>query len=199
MLIKYNGEKIYVKCDFCQYEYSVKCRNYITKKHHYHRSCAQKLKILKGEYDYSYRKTKEYRENMREIMQKSQAWKKAQPIRNKALKEYWKRIRGGKELHEVFSEWQLYRKTVYKITEITYRKFKQIINLNNFQRGRGKYHLDHKFSILEGFKNNIPPYVIAHQSNLQMLKESINIAKDYKCDINMMQLFGGVFADSGKV
>lgn len=48
---------------------------------------------------------------------------------------------------------------------------------------------------MKGFKNNIPPYVISHEYNLQMLKERDNIVKDFRCDITKEELFGGVFAD----
>lgn len=210
--------KIIIKCSECGYERQSNSYDVINKNSTLCNSCRQKIKWENNEskniqnikkYNLSLkqiwenneyrnkqlaiRKTKEYRDNMSDSMKNSQAWKDTQYLRINGLKKYWKEKRGGKKLHEVLTEWQLYRKTVYKITEIIYKKFKQNINANNLPRGRGKYHLDHKFSILEGFKNNIPPYILAHQSNLQMLKEVENIAKDFRCDITMEELFGGVF------
>lgn len=164
----------------------------------YRKNMSIKIKKLWKDKEYrdkqlATRKTKEYRKMMSEVIKNSDAWEKSQPQRIKSTKEYWKKKRGGKELHEILPVWNFYKKTVYKFTEKIYKKFEQIINPDNLPRGRGKYHIDHKFSVLEGFKNNIPPYIISHQSNLQMLKEFENIAKDCKCDITMEELFGGVF------
>lgn len=66
------------------------------------------------------------------------------------------------------------------------------VNPLDLNRGRGKYHIDHKFSILEGFKNNILPIVISHPFNLQMLKEKENISKDFRCSITKRDLYKGV-------
>ena len=63
-----------------------------------------------------------------------------------------------------------------KLTEKTYRKFINTINPENLLRGRGKYHLDHRYTVMEGFKNNIPPYILSHPYNLQMLEEKDNTA-----------------------
>lgn len=190
--------KIIIKCSKCGYKRQSNSYDVINKNSTLCNSCKQKMKWnntgktkTKKVHNLKYnlpidkiwenneyrdkqlatRKTKEYRKMMSEAMKKSQAWKDTQYLRIEGLKKYWKKIRGGKELHEVLNEWELYRKTIYKMTE-------QI------------------FSILEGFKNNIPPYIISHQSNLQMLDEAENIAKDYKCDITKKELFGGFFADS---
>jgi len=111
------------------------------------------------------------------------------------LKKYWEYQRGCK-FEDIEDLWYMYRKTVYKMTEKTYRKHKKIIHPKDFTRGRGKnkYHVDHNYSIMEGFKNNIPPYILSHQSNLQMLKEYDNISKGHDCDMNKNTLFKEVFA-----
>jgi hypothetical protein len=50
--------------------------------------------------------------------------------------------------------------------------------LENFdKRGFRKYHLDHKFSIHEGFMRDISPKIIGHISNLQMLWWKDNLQK----------------------
>ena len=59
-----------------------------------------------------------------------------------------------------------------------------------FSRLRGKdFHLDHIFSIFEGFKNNIPPFYIAHFSNLRIIKGSENMSKQQRCDKTLDELF----------
>ncbi len=138
---------------------------------------------------YEYRKTPEYREKMREAMKHSIAWKEHSHNRIKAVKDYWKNIRGGKELSEVYPEWKQYKKIVYNLTEQNYRKYKNIINPENLLRGKNKYHIDHMFSVLEGFKNNILPAIISNPSNLHMMYYKDNLSKDYRCSITKEKLF----------
>ncbi len=85
-------------------------------------------------------------------------------------------------------ELKKYRRSVLKITG------KQPINtLINFdKRGvsgtSGAYHLDHKFSILEGFKHNISPEVIGGIANLEFIPWEENIKKRTRCSINLSKL-----------
>jgi len=83
---------------------------------------------------------------------------------------------------------ELYYFYVLKIT-----KEQDIEKLNNFhKRGRagtkGAYHLDHKYSIIEGFRNNIPPYIIGNINNLEMIPAKENISKQGKCSIEINEI-----------
>ena len=60
------------------------------------------------------------------------------------------------------------------LTASTYKQFKHIINPDNLKIGRGNNHLDHKFSIYEGFKNNVPPEVLSSKENLEVIPEKEN-------------------------
>jgi hypothetical protein len=51
-----------------------------------------------------------------------------------------------------------------------------------------KYHVDHKFSITQGFLNNIPPEIIGSFHNLEMLYHTNNIRKNSKCSITKEEL-----------
>lgn len=68
-----------------------------------------------------------------------------------------------------------------------------IKTLSNFEK-RGKmgvddaYNLDHKYSIIEGFKNNIDPKIIGHISNLEMLPWKENLVKQGSCSITLKEL-----------
>jgi len=46
------------------------------------------------------------------------------------------------------------------------------------------YHLDHKYSIFQGFKDNIPAKVIGGINNLEMLQSGQNLSKNRKCSIS---------------
>lgn len=188
--------KLQIICSSCGFKRQSNAYDVLDKQSTKCNSCKIKEKWCDPSYrdkSLKTRRSKEYRKSMRNSMKKSIAWKKTQSIRNKALKDYWENIRGFK-FEDIKDKWYLYRRTVYKMSESSYLKYNKIINPKKLPRGRGKYHLDHKFSIMEGFKNNIPPYVISHYKNLQMLTESENISKDYRCDITKDELFKEVFA-----
>ncbi len=76
-------------------------------------------------------------------------------------------------------EFNLYRDTVRKLSNENFQKFYYDINPNNLPRGEN-YHLDHKFSILDGFLSKVPPEEIANPSNLQIITSSENRIKGSK-------------------
>lgn len=51
----------------------------------------------------------------------------------------------------------------------------------NHQNVLGSFAIDHKISILFGFKHNIPYYIIGNIDNLQMLPHSLNSSKGSNC------------------
>lgn len=53
----------------------------------------------------------------------------------------------------------------------------------------GAWHIDHRFSIIQGFREQISPFVIGHLENLQMLPWKQNIQKLHRCDISKEELF----------
>ena len=83
------------------------------------------------------------------------------------------------------TDFQIYKHIVEKMTEKTYRLNKSTINPNNYKRGHIEYHIDHKYSISEGFKNNIPPYIISSLGNLQLIRYDDNIRKSRSCSISI--------------
>lgn len=86
------------------------------------------------------------------------------------------------------SDLELYRIAVKKITAKSYHDYYYKINPNNLPRERYKYHLDHIFSVEEGFKNGVPAEIIGHWTNLRMLWHLDNSAKNTKCHKTIDQL-----------
>jgi len=82
-----------------------------------------------------------------------------------------------------------YKKQIRSLTAKNYKLYKHIINPNNLKLGRGFYHIDHKFSIYEGFKNNVPANIIAAKENLEIITEKENCSKQEKCSITLNELF----------
>ena len=70
---------------------------------------------------------------------------------------------------------------------------KPIYKLSNYgKRGvsgvNGNYHLDHKYSILEGYKNKISPEIIGNIKNLEFIPWEENIKKRTKNSITINEL-----------
>ena len=92
------------------------------------------------------------------------------------------------EFIDIIKEYYQYELIVKKITN------QQPIHLlNNFgKRGKtgieGAYHLDHKYSIVEGFKNNILPEIIVNINNLEFIPWKENLSKRAKCSITKEEL-----------
>ena len=82
-----------------------------------------------------------------------------------------------------------YKKYIEKLSNINYKLYKSTINPNNLKRGRNAYHLDHIYSIIDGFNNNVDPNIIASSVNLRMLSEKDNIAKNGTSHMTLEQLY----------
>ena len=92
-----------------------------------------------------------------------------------------------------------YKEYVDRLTNVNFCKYYYYINPNKFERAYEKYHLDHIYSISEGFKNNINPKIIANPYNLQMLWWKDNICKNGTSDVTKEELTKGysVFLTNG--
>jgi hypothetical protein len=51
-----------------------------------------------------------------------------------------------------------------------------------------EFHIDHKFSISEGFKQQIPLWIIGNRNNLELLPKVENMQKGSKCSISYDEL-----------
>ncbi len=78
------------------------------------------------------------------------------------------------------TEYELYRKSVWDITNKEFYKHYHKINPNNIKRGL-QNHLDHKYSIQQGWHNNIPAEVIGSWVNLRILPHRENRSKSNRC------------------
>lgn len=75
-----------------------------------------------------------------------------------------------------------YTRRVRYLTDLTIRENKL------FDSRSMECHVDHKYSILEGFRNQVPPKLIAHPANLCLLHRSENSKKNSKCSILLSEL-----------
>jgi len=109
-------------------------------------------------------------------------------------KQYETRVRKGITTpREKRPARQLYYDAVVRLTKISWLEHFDKINPERLDRS--KWDLDHVFSIQEGFRQGIPPYVIAHWTNLRMLEPSLNYSKGMRCDKTRDELFEDVFRE----
>lgn len=84
-----------------------------------------------------------------------------------------------------YIEFKKYRRKVYYWT--SKNDLTQLVH--HEKRSRSGYHLDHKYSITEGFKNKVPPKVIGSICNLEFIPCNINVSKGTKCSIDIKELY----------
>jgi len=85
-----------------------------------------------------------------------------------------------KETREQRTEKEKYYHDVYQYTEKNWYEHFYRINPTMLQRGND-IHLDHIYSIAQGFIDGIDPEIIGHWTNLRMLSKVDNSSKGPKC------------------
>lgn len=102
------------------------------------------------------------------------------------------RIKNGATPKHLRSLRRMYYDVVWKFTEESWKKhFDQI---NPMRMPRSENALDHIYSIQQGFRDNIPPYIIGHWTNLRILPMVENSIKGMRCDKSQNKLFEDFFA-----
>ena len=111
----------------------------------------------------------------------------------KAAKEkiYQRAVERGCTRREERSLRRLYYDAVWRITEENWRDHFDDINPTRLNRSHNA--LDHIYSIQQGFRESIPPYIIGHYTNLRVIGLSENGIKGMRCDKSKDQLFGDFF------
>jgi hypothetical protein len=89
------------------------------------------------------------------------------------------------EERDAFEE---YRNKVYSES-----KRYDLTSLENFdKRGPLSYHIDHKYSVFQGFKEGVSHEIIGHICNLEMLTYDQNTSKRSNCSITLENLLGDI-------
>ena len=89
---------------------------------------------------------------------------------------------------EELSKIENYKKQVRVLTAKNYKIHKNTINPKNLKISKTEYHLDHKYSIYEGFKNNVDYRVISAKENLDVIPMKENLSKQHNCSISLDEL-----------
>lgn len=79
---------------------------------------------------------------------------------------------------------KLYRRYAYCCRKLSQQWAKN----NGYEIGRQTFHVDHIYSVLDGFKNEISPNIISHPANLRILEAKKNSSKGCKSEITIEEL-----------
>jgi len=79
-----------------------------------------------------------------------------------------------------------YRDVVRLLTEQTFKKY--YYKINNSDKRSKEWHLDHKYSIKDGYMNGIPAWMLAIKENLEIVHHTINESKNSKSTIGINEL-----------
>ena len=107
-------------------------------------------------------------------------------------KIYKAKLKQGCTPREERSLRRLYYDAVWKITEESWKNHFDSINPARLNRTYNA--LDHIYSIQQGFRDSIPPYIIGHYTNLRVISLSENGVKGMRCDKSQKKLFDDFFA-----
>jgi hypothetical protein len=102
------------------------------------------------------------------------------------------RIKNGATPKHLRSLRRLYYDTVWRFTEESWKQEFDKINPTGIRRSENA--LDHVYSIQQGFRDTIPPYIIGHWTNLRILPMVENSIKGMRCDKTQNQLFDDFFS-----
>jgi hypothetical protein len=100
-------------------------------------------------------------------------------VRNKlsnAKTRYWKDVYGKKDFTTCGMSKEEYRRRNQQYTNTQYNRHKNIIDPEN-KRGV-EWHLDHIYSVSDGFVNNVPINILSDVSNLRLIHSSENYKKN---------------------
>jgi len=110
-------------------------------------------------------------------------------LKHEELKEFNKRC-GSTDLiggnRELFNQY-------YKL--VWYYTNRNLPLVENIHKRSIEWHLDHKYSIRQGFLDNISPVIIGSAHNLEIVHNSVNLSKGTKCSIRKEDLLSP-FQDS---
>jgi hypothetical protein len=94
---------------------------------------------------------------------------------------------------ETLDRWKKYKLFVYRETSISIRKYHKLISNIELRGEKYGYDLDHKFSVYDGFVNDINPKIIGHYKNLEVVDSKYNrCTKNKKSFITIEELLESI-------
>lgn len=101
--------------------------------------------------------------------------------------QYWQEVYKGKDFTSDGLTRQQYRHRAQQYANTQYERYKHILDPNGL---RGKqYHVDHIYSVTDGFLNDVPINIISDISNLRMLSDKDNYKKHQSSHKTLEELY----------
>lgn len=103
------------------------------------------------------------------------------PFNSKHVRDRWSYEKWGMswdERNESLPEYEKYTRAVWRVTNE-----QPLDRLAGYDKRGKDFHLDHKFSIAEGFRQKISPEIIGNIVNLRIISSYENITKSDGCSI----------------
>ncbi len=121
---------------------------------------------------------------------------KSEPIRltlSKQKTDYWDEIYSGKKFTVTGLTRIAYSHRCQQYANTQYQRYKRLLDP---EEKRGKHwHLDHIYSITDGFLNDVPINIISDVSNLRLISDKDNYKKHKRSEKTLAELYEG-FSES---
>ena len=111
--------------------------------------------------------------------------------------EYWAEVYKTKEFTTEGLTRDQYSRRCHQYAETQYYRHQQQIDPDG-KRSK-HWHVDHIFSVTDGFLNDVPINVISDISNLRLISDTENYAKHKKSEKTLEQLYEDYLRSSGTV
>lgn len=92
------------------------------------------------------------------------------------------------KLKSYLTDREIYYRKVWSLTEKNAKSLKNYDKRGRIDLNDDAHHIDHRYSVINGFINNIPPHIIADVVNLEMIPALDNIKKSSDCSITKEEL-----------
>ena len=86
-----------------------------------------------------------------------------------------------------------YRRSISYYTELEYKKYKDIINPDDRERGLYTNHIDHIYPVIEGWENKISPKLLSSYKNLRLIPSVDNLSKGDRTDLDIDNFLYSLF------
>lgn len=102
-------------------------------------------------------------------------------------KQYWEEVYKGKDFSVDGLTREQYSNRAGQYADTQYNKFKHIIDPEG-KRGK-HWHVDHIYSVTDGFLNEVPINIISDISNLRLISDKENYAKSKSSHKSLTELY----------
>ena len=108
--------------------------------------------------------------------------------------QYWAEVYKNKDFDKDGLTREQYSNRAGQYANTQYNRYKDIIDP---EHKRGKHwHVDHIYSVTDGFLNNVPINIISDISNLRLISDKENYAKHRTSSKSLDQLYEGYYSKS---